>query len=121
MKDYSKYKRQFVQLSRAWYGETCLRDSDVADKITTGLYAPDGGTVGEFDIRWIDLGLDSLSPKIEAFDDSWGVLWDFRDILEKLAELDDTDPTPEEICKLLLSCGFEDATQEKSPYSTEAL
>lgn len=43
MKDHSDCKRQFIQLSRAWYGPSNLLNSDILDEITMGFYHKDGG------------------------------------------------------------------------------
>ena len=103
-------KRMFTQLSRAWYAEANLRH-DLLDEIMIGFYHPGGGTTGEFAIRWEELGGES-TPRLEAFDDSWSALWEFRDLLEKLAEVDDQDITPVQLCDILISLGIEDNTKE---------
>lgn len=118
MKDHSECKRQFTQLSRAWYADANLRGSEVKDEITIGYYHLGGGTTGEFCIRWIELS-KRPTPMLNAFEDSWSALWNFRDVLEKLADLDSENPTPEEICKVLVSCDVEDRTPEKSPYGDD--
>jgi hypothetical protein len=117
MKDYSGYKRQFTQLSRAWYGKANLNNNTV-DEITIGLYGEDGSTVGEFHIEWIRLG-NTVSPKLIAFDDSWNALWFFLDVLEGLSKLDNLDTPPEDICNLLIKCNVEDVT--KTDWKTNGL
>jgi hypothetical protein len=91
---------------------------DFIDEINLGFYDDDGGTTGEFCFRWVMLGNKPV-PKIVAFDDSWDALWQFRDVLEKLAVLDDTNPTPGTIRSLLTSLGVEDTTKTKNPYEAE--
>lgn len=115
MKDHADCKRQFIQLSRAWYADANLRGGEVIDEITMGFYHKDGGTTGEFAIRWIELS-GSKTPMLCSFDDSWDALWQFRDVLEVMATMDGTNPTPEEICKMLVSVGVEDNTPEVSTY-----
>ena len=111
MKDHSRCKRQFIQLSKAWYGDTKLQESDIIDKITIGFYNEDGGTTGEFVIKWT-LICGAATPMICSFDDSWSALLEFKDLLEKLAELDNLSPSPDEIVKVLISLGIENNTKE---------
>ncbi len=101
-------KRQFVQLSRAWYSKACLV-GDTLDEVTMGFYHPDGGTTGEFQIRWIPLG-GRDTPLLLAYDDAWSALYRFADVLKQLAWLDGANPSPEDVCALLVKCGIEDAT-----------
>ena len=80
--------RQFRWLSQAWYGEANLgRQRRLVDEIMIGMYSPEGGTSGEFAIRWTDLGGKPV-PMLCAFDDSWSALQHFGDVLAKLAEVD---------------------------------
>lgn len=109
MKNHDGDKRQFYHLSKAWYAAANLTNPDILDEITIGFFSPDGGTSGEFVIRWRKLG-DSFAARLEAFDDSWDALSNFKDLIDKLAELDETNPTPDEIAALLVECGIEDAT-----------
>lgn len=115
MKDHSECKRKFIQLSKAWYADANLRGSDIVDEIMVGFYHPGGGTTGEFAIRWTVLG-GSSTPMICSFEDSWSALWEFRDLLEKLSELDGDNPSPDEIAELLSSLGIENDTPTNSPY-----
>lgn len=118
MKDHTECKRKFINLSRAWYGDANLRGSEVLDEITIGFYHPDGGTTGEFTIRWIELG-GEITPMLCSYDDSWDALWQFRDVLKKMVAKDGENPSPTEMCELLESCGIEDATPTKSPYGDD--
>lgn len=76
-----------------------------------GLYhESDGGTFGEFCIRWIPLS-QRLAPQLQVFGDAWLVLFsEFQDLLVALAELDGTDPSEEEIADLLVKLGLADRT-----------
>lgn len=107
MRDHSDCKRQFTY-SRG------NPDGEVLDKIAIGFYSKKGGTTREFSIQWINL-LGTKTPRLCAYDDSWDALWNFRDLLEKMADFDDESPTPDEMCKVLLSCGIEDATPGVQP------
>ena len=116
MKNHSGCERQFVQLSKAWYADVSLRGSDIVDEIMIGFYHPKGGTTGEFAIRWTNLA-GTPTPMLCSFDDSWSALWEFRDLLEKLSELDSSIPSPNEIVITLETLKIKDATQTKNPYS----
>jgi hypothetical protein len=115
--------RQFTILSQGWYADSSIRPADRAkgvDEITLGFYCAEGGTSGEFRIVWRELE-GCVEPQLQAWEDSWSALAQFPDVLAKLAELDGTNPTVEEVTSLLKSCGVQDRTQRISPYkeSTE--
>jgi hypothetical protein len=118
-KKYEGDIKGFTQLSRAWYGEANLKNTkEVKDVITFGFYSPDGGTSGEMTVKWIWLS-NRFVPELKIFSDAWSALSQFHDLIDVLGEHDDEDPTPEEFCKYLLSCGFIDRTQEISPYKKD--
>jgi hypothetical protein len=102
-------KRQFVVTGQAWYAEACKRP-DIENEITIGLYHPEGGTTGEFSIKWTLLQ-GKNTPYLKAYNDSWSALQEFSDFLEALSKLDGTDPTEDEVIAVLLKCGVEDATE----------
>ena len=109
-------RRQFSHLSRAWYGAANLaRTRDVIDEIMVGMYHEDGGTTGEFAIRWTELSGKHV-PMLVVYDDAWDALLEFRDVLEGLKQIDGQNATPEAIGELLKACGVEEATEEESPY-----
>ena len=118
MKDHSECKRQFIQLSKAWYADANLRNSEIIDEIMIGFYHPKGGTTREFAIRWSDIA-GSPTPMLCSFEDSWSALWEFRDLLEKLSELDGLNPSPTEIIVLLEDLGIKNNTPIKSPYKNK--
>lgn len=109
--------RQFIHTNRAWYGPTRLASGRVIDEITIGMYHPEGGTTGEFAIRWVELGR-SIVPMLCAFDDAWSSLSMFNDVLDKMASVDDQYISPDDFCKMLVSCGVEDATPTENPNPT---
>jgi len=116
---HAECRRQFIHLSRAWYGATRLhRDHDYVDEITIGMYYPGGGTTGEFTIRWIRMSHKNV-PLLCVYNDAWDALWEFRDVLAELTGFDGRNVSPEEICELLLRCGIEDKTPVESPYDFE--
>jgi len=108
MNKHKDCKRGFIQLSRAWYADACLKG---IDDITIGFYHPEGGTTGEFSIKWEKLG-GKVVPKLTAFDDAWDALLNFKDLLELMATVDSQNITPNEFCILLRSLGIEDRTKE---------
>lgn len=112
MKTHDGCKRGFTHLSASWYGKSCLARADYVDHVMIGFYHPEGGTAGEFSIRWMILS-GKVTPRLEAFDDAWHALYEFRDVLAKLAEHDGEDMSPEAICSLLIECGVEDMTQRR--------
>ena len=106
--------RQFIQLTRAWYASACLPRSDGATDdilLTLGDKLP-----GEIVIRWVPIGTDAVA-RLQVFEDSWQALSHFGDVLEGLAELSGTNPSPGRICQLLRECGIEDATPAEKPQS----
>jgi len=107
-------KRQFTQLSRAWYADANLPENGKVEIITIGFYCPGGGTSGEFEVSWSYLG-GRLVPKLRAYDDSWSALYEFSDLLDCMAGVDGRNITPDEFCKLLVNLGIEDATRTKQP------
>ncbi|MCP4370020.1 MAG: hypothetical protein GY797_18170, partial [Deltaproteobacteria bacterium] len=58
---------------------------------------------------------------LQVFDDAWSALAGFTDVVEKLGKKDDENITPEQFVEILLSCGFVDDTQYKSPYEPEEI
>jgi len=109
-------ERRFVILAQAWYGDVTTRDrKNGEDEITMGYYCPEGGTSGEFTIKWRELN-GRMVPRLQAFDDSWSALAGFADVIEGLRKLDDTNPTVEQVAEVLLACGVKDDTPRESPY-----
>ena len=110
MKDHRECVRGFTQLSKAWYADANLRGDEVKDELMIGFYHPQGGTTGEFGIRWEWLS-GKYTPKLTSYDDSWSALFEFRDVLEKLAEIDGEDREPDEVVAILEACGIKNMTQ----------
>lgn len=109
MRDHKECTKGFSQLSKAWYGEVNLKNAKYSDQITIGFYHPDGGTTGEFEIRWEELG-GKLTPKLTAYDDSWDALSKMPELISKLADLDERDVSPDDFSMVLREIGFEDFT-----------
>lgn len=111
-------ERQFIWLSKAWYAKANIRLKEELDEFTLGFYCHDGGTSGEFVIRWVSLGNGKYAARLEAFEDAWSALLGFQDLLNKLKELDNTDPTPEKFYHILINLGIKDNTPYQSPYKS---
>ena len=105
-------KRTYIQLSRAWYAKTILVEyAKKVIPITERISIMTGGW--EFSISWRTLSEESV-PRLEVFDDAWGILVnDCADLLKELALLTDATPSPDRIVKVLERLEFEDETQEE--------
>jgi hypothetical protein len=114
MKDHKGAHKGFVHLSRTWYAKHALRAGDIIDEVMFGFYYGGGGTSGEMSVRWSELG-GAIVPRLEVYDDAWDALNEFKDVIEKMAEVDGENINPEQFCKILLSCGFRDDTKEVGP------
>lgn len=113
MDKHSQCVRGFSIASEAWYSKVFADDDDL-DHINVGMYNPAGGTTGEFCIRWIDLG-GNASPKLEVFDDAWGALQLFADVLRWMAEVDGKNVCVKEFADALRAMGVKDLTQRHEP------
>ena len=102
--------RGFRHLSRAWYGESSLKNADYVDAVTFGFYNSQGGTTGEMTVNWVYLG-GEIIPKLTVYSDAWSALSQFHDLIDVLGIHDNEDSTPEQFCQFLLECGFVDMTE----------
>lgn len=108
MKDHKGSKRAYVRSSKAFYAKVLGKKIS----IMIGMYHPDGGTSGEFEIEWVDLGESKgLCARLKCFDDAWDALAQFKDLLEKMAELDESAIQEPEFCKVLDELGIIDITE----------
>ena len=108
MKDHSGCKRAFVNGPEAWYAKAV--NGIMEPSVNIGFYADEGGTTGEFAVRWHELS-GRLAPRLEVFYDAWDALNHFKDVLDRLAEHDGEKITPKQLCDILLECGLEDITE----------
>lgn len=98
-------------------------------ELAVGFSHPEGGSTGEFIIRWLELGgTGRLYPQICIFSDAWDALAEMPELFQALKPLDDTDPSIETLVGVLAKLGYRDTTrpapaQNTSPTSvtTEAL
>ncbi len=108
----SEYHRRLIVSHKAYYAHVL----DRGPELSLGYDHEDGGTVGEFVIRWKSLG-DKEVPQLRVFDDAWGVLFErFQDLLELLSTLDDQGVTPDDLAEKILALGnIEDKTAYEDP------
>ena len=111
----NKHIRGFHWANKAWYAEANKIKNGL---INFGIYTSEGGTTGEMSVTWEEIGR-KLVPCLWAFDDSWAVLAEFKDVLKELGKVDDKNITDTEFVEILLRCGFTDLTRYKCPEKEE--
>lgn len=75
--------RSFVRTKDAWYAQLPgTLDLYTHEEVTVHVEAAD--ISGEFAVRWQPVG-NTSAPRLEAFDDAWGVLHHVADLLEAMA------------------------------------
>lgn len=104
----AQYIKGFYVMNRAWHAQT------PQPEIMIGLYHPDGGTSGEFALRWHNLSPFEAAPCLEIFDDAWTVFFAMPELAE-LAKLRERRRTQDDIIAFLQHAGFQDLT----PYADE--
>ena len=102
--------RGFHHFNEAYYAKNVRLPEGVSDEIMVGLYDTDGGTTGEFAIRWVNVSGREV-PQLQAFSDSWKALGEFKDLLTVMENIEGY-VTPEKFCKLLVSLGVVDLTDK---------
>lgn len=108
-------ERGFTIQSEAWYREAVKLD-ETADEIMVGMYHLEGGTTGEFGIRWLTVGREP-TPRLEVFSDAWHALSCFGDLLTWMASVDGQNVTPKQVAEALRQMGIRDMTSRVNPYS----
>jgi len=93
----SKYFRSYTDLRKYSH----MREPEVM----FALHSPGGGVTGEISMRWILLGGKEV-PQLQIFDDAWEVMACFHDVMDKLADYDRQNITPDEFISILESLGF---------------
>ena len=102
--------RQYRILSESWYADANMRNAEYTEEILFGMYCPEGGTSGEFSIRWIPLGGES-SPVLTAFGDAWSAMAQFPELLQQMVEWDSRKVSPAMVKEWLKTTTIEDATE----------
>ena len=82
MRDHNGCKRAYIRSSKAYYAKSL--PTETIFKIMVGMYHPGGGTSGEFEFEWVDLGSHGLCARLKCFDDAWDALDQFKDLLHKI-------------------------------------
>src|SRR5208337_1357859 len=111
--------RGFVHAGEAYYSRIIDFSGDTVDEVCFGLSCGDGGTHGEMTMKWSPLS-GKIIPLLHVYDDAWGVLASFTDLLAELAKVScsfmgDKRITPKEFCAILIRCGFKDDTVREDP------
>lgn len=106
MKKHEDCVRGYHRSSRAWYAKS-LKDDTL--EVSFGMYHKNGGTSGDMSMKWKNL-YGKLCAKLSAFEDSWSVLSLFKDVIDKLGEVDGLLISEEDFVRILDECGFKDIT-----------
>jgi hypothetical protein len=118
MKNHEGGKRAYIRSSKAYYKSVLKGDVSVA----IGIYYAEGGTSGEFEVEFVELIKGKpLAARLKVFEDSWNALSLFKDLLEKMAEIDGQEIQEAEFCQLLDSLGIIDITQYEMDVPKNAL
>ena len=108
-----KKQKGFIQLSKSWYGDSCLSKSDNDDEITIGLFSPDGSNSITFLIIWEMLGRESV-PCLQAFNDSWHLLSEMSELLSVMSKLGESLISPDGFADILRGLKFKDFTKNQN-------
>lgn len=98
--------KAFMVTNEAFYARSLPPDRP--NEIMIGFYYEEGGTDGEFAIRWRD-----VAPRLEVFEDAWKALKQMPELLDLLAQMDGKNITPKELSSELLKIGFKDYTERE--------
>jgi len=100
------FKRAYIRDSKAYYAKA-LPDRIA---ITIQLYNQDGSYESEFIIRWHKLN-KILAARLECFEDTWKQISYFKDLFDKMAEVEGQLIQEQEFCELLDSLEIIDITE----------
>ena len=100
-----KGKRVYIRGSMAWYHNSLNKTI-----ITICVHNEEDRSIGEFDIEWVNLNGRECA-RIKVWEDGWDALWEFQDLLEKMAEVAGDCITEPEFAKILDELGIEDVTE----------
>lgn len=102
--------RAYIRSSKTYYARA-LNDQT---EVNFGMYALEGGTSGEMQMTWKDLG-GELSAQLKSYYDSWSALALFTDVIQEMGKVDDQAITEEQFVAILDKCGFKDLTEYANP------
>jgi hypothetical protein len=118
-RDHNGDVKQFTIHTESWYyspdGSNRLPDG-VTESMMVGFYSPDGGTSGEFEIRW-EMVANHIAMRVHAFSDGMSALANMPELLQWFVDIDDdagsnrSDPSPKEFAEALKAMGFQDRTK----------
>lgn len=111
MKDHTGCIRGYYRSTKAYYAKKYPNENL---NVMFGMYHPEGGSSGEMQMEWQELGRD-LVPQLKVYDDSWSALGLFPDLIQELAQRDGQNITEDEFCSILDKLGFKDLTQYEDP------
>ena len=114
MSDSKGVERGFYWSSKAWYA----KNADCENRISIGMYAGEGGTSGEFQVRWYEQG-GEMVPRVEIFDDTWLLFSEFTDLFKTLSVASE-NMTEQQFVGMLIDHNFKDMTPYESPFSQTA-
>jgi hypothetical protein len=100
-------KRKYFNSDESWYAK--LPHYTPYDDIIFGMYDEDGSCEAEMTMNWTD----GIGAKLNVWDEAFGVLIQFNDVIVAVAEHRKTNDklTKQDFIKILESCGFEDSTE----------
>ena len=108
----NKYKRSFVQTSKAWYATSAL-DKDAHERFIVSVEAGEDYH-GEFEITW-PRSSPAGSAELRVLDDGWRALSLCHDLVAEVAGSGSVKLTVEAFQEYLANLGFKDATETEQP------
>jgi hypothetical protein len=109
-------EKQYIHTTSAWYGPILQQEAEWEDEIIFGCCMPNGDQMREVRLRWYRLEADQpLIPRLELFDDAWGMLATWPDVWAALATIQSLRLSPDACCALLKRLGFVDRTPRQGP------
>jgi hypothetical protein len=109
-------ERQYIHTTRAWYGPILRQEAEWEDEIIFSCCMPDGDPLREVRLRWYRLEADQPPvPRLELFDDAWGMLAVWPDVWAALAAIQSLRLPSNACCALLERLDFVDRTPRQAP------
>jgi hypothetical protein len=107
-------ERQYIHTTNAWYGPILRQEAEWEDEVILSCCMSGGSMMGEARLRWYRLEADQPPvPRLELFDDAWGMLAAWPDVWDALAALQTLRLSPDDCCALLERLGFVDQTPQQ--------
>jgi len=114
-------KKTFIQNSKAWYGEACLKGKNLVDEFVIMVNDEKESFVGEFVVVFTQIGgRMTISAQIQCFDDGARALEACPEIAGMIAVLHEISQNarPHDFSGQLLANGYEDITPK---YATDTM